>query len=49
MNAPGAVLALLAAAAMVLAVVFMTAGRLTAAGALFVSASVVIYLRGRFT
>ena len=49
MNAPAAVLALLAAAAMMLAVTLMSADRLGVAGALFVSASIVIYLRGRFT
>jgi hypothetical protein len=49
MNTAAAVLALVAAAAMVSAVAFMTADRLGVAGALFLSASVVIYLRERFT
>ena len=49
MNVPAAVLALLAAAAMVLAVALMSADRLGVAGALFVSASIIIYFRERFT
>ncbi len=49
MNALEAVLALLAAATMVLAVALMSADRLAVAGALFVSASIIIYFRERFT
>lgn len=49
MNAAALMLVFVAAAAMALAVAFMTAGRLAVAGALFLSASIIIYLRERFT
>lgn len=48
MNVPATLLAVVAAGAMVLAVFFMTAGEYGVAGGLFVSASILIYLRERW-
>lgn len=48
MNVPATLLAVVAAGAMVLAVSFMTAGEYGVAGGLFVSASILIYLRERW-
>jgi hypothetical protein len=48
MNVLAALLAAVAVVAMVVAVVFMTAGEFGIAGGLFLSASIIIYLRERW-